>query len=221
MMSPSTKEFSMNKTLIYLFDPLCGWCYGATPTLAKLNELSDVNIELLPTGLFADEGAKSMNDEFATYAWSNDQRIAHMTGQNFTERYRELVLKNRQQRFDSGPATVALTAVALTTPTRELETLKAIQHARFVDGQDITQFKTLAAILRSLKLNATAMVESPNEDLLRATRTRIQRAQSLMQEFCARGVPTFIAAIETKRWMLNTSDVYSNPEALMNQLEVV
>lgn len=212
----------MNKTLIYLFDPLCGWCYGATATISKLHESPDVNVELLPTGLFADEGAKLMNDEFAAYAWSNDQRIAHLTGQNFTERYRELVLKNRQQRFDSGPATVALTAVALTAPTRELETLKAIQHARFVDGQDITQFQTLVTILTSLKLDtAAAMVESRDEDLLRATQDRIQRAHTLMQDFSARGVPTFIAAIGTKHWMLNTSDVYSNPEALMDQLTVV
>nr|WP_321269676.1 DsbA family protein [uncultured Tolumonas sp.] len=209
----------MNKTLIYLFDPLCGWCYGATATVSKLNAIPDVNVELLPTGLFADEGAKLMTDEFATYAWSNDQRIAHLTGQKFTERYRELVLKNRQQRFDSGPATIALTAVALTTPTRELETLKAIQHARFVDGQDITQFQTLATILTSLKLNAAAaMVESLDENLLKATRDRIQRAQVLMRDFSARGVPTFIAAVGTKRWLLNTSDVYSNPEALMEQL---
>lgn len=209
----------MNKTLIYLFDPLCGWCYGATPTVSKLNAIPDVNVELLPTGLFANEGAKLMNDEFAAYAWSNDQRIAHLTGQNFSERYRELVLKNRQQRFDSGPSTVALTAVALTAPTRELETLKAIQHARFVDGQDITQFETLATILTSLKLNAAAaMVESLDEDLLGATRDRTQRAQVLMRDFNARGVPTFIAAMGTKHWMLNTSDVYSNPETLMNQL---
>jgi len=209
----------MNKTLIYLFDPLCGWCYGATATVSKLNAIPDVNVELLPTGLFADEGSKLMTDEFATFAWSNDQRIAHLTGQNFTERYRELVLNNRQQRFDSGPATIALTAVALTTPTRELETLKAIQHARFVDGQDITQFETLVSLLTSLKLNAAAaMVESLDENLLKATRDRIQRAQVLMRDLSARGVPTFIAAMGTKHWLLNTSDVYSNPETLMNQL---
>ncbi|MCH5052383.1 hypothetical protein [Pectobacterium aquaticum] len=58
----------MNKTLIYLFDPLCGWCYGATATISKLHENPDVNVELLPTGLFADERAKLMTDEFAAYA---------------------------------------------------------------------------------------------------------------------------------------------------------
>ncbi|TIX61245.1 MAG: DsbA family protein, partial [Mesorhizobium sp.] len=41
-----------NATLTYLFDPLCGWCYGATPMLDRL-EKSGVVLELLPTGLFS------------------------------------------------------------------------------------------------------------------------------------------------------------------------
>ena len=40
----------------YLFDPLCGWCYGAGPALERLAQLDDVTLELMPTGLFAGEG---------------------------------------------------------------------------------------------------------------------------------------------------------------------
>lgn len=65
----------MNKTIIYLFDPFCGWCYGAMPALSALNNIDEIDIELLPTGLFAGESARVMNEEFAAYAWSNDQRI--------------------------------------------------------------------------------------------------------------------------------------------------
>src|SRR5271165_6341244 len=116
----------MDKTLHYLFDPLCGWCYGATPAVSELLEMPSVTIELLPTGLFSGEGARPMDDGFATFAWSNDQRIERLTGQRFTERYRQWVLGDRQQLFDSGPATVALTAVSLTAPANELEALKAV-----------------------------------------------------------------------------------------------
>lgn len=210
----------MNKTLRYLFDPLCGWCYGATPTLSALVEIPGVTVELVPTGLFSGEGARPMDNDFAVYAWSNDQRIARLTGQSFTERYREWVLGDRQQFFDSGPATVALTAVSLTAPARELEALKAIQQARFVDGRNITNLPTLVAILKSLGLEAAAaMVERPGADLLEANLARIQRAQALMNEFDARGVPTFIVDTGAKRWMLHASTVYSNPQALISQLK--
>lgn len=210
----------MKTTIHYLFDPLCGWCYGATPTLFNMVDNSDVTIELLPTGLFSGERSMSMDDDFAAYAWSNDQRIAHLTGQSFTERYREFVLGDRKQLFDSGPATVALTTVSLTAPERELEVLKAIQHARFVGGNDITKLYTLISILKTLGLNdAASMLENSNEGLLNAHRIRINRANTLMQEFSARGVPTFIASSETKRWLLHTNEIYSNPNALFSQMK--
>ncbi|WP_308365815.1 MULTISPECIES: DsbA family protein [unclassified Microbulbifer] len=210
----------MNTTLRYLFDPLCGWCYGATPALSAVEEVPGATIELLPTGLFSGEGARPMDDDFAAYAWSNDQRIAHLTGQSFTERYREEVLGDRRQFFDSGPTTVALTAVSLTAPARELEALKAIQRARFVDGKDITDLKLLASLLASLGLDeAAAMVEYPDADLLEANRIRINRAGTLLWELGARGVPVFVADTGKERRMLQSSAIYSNPRALIDQLK--
>lgn len=210
----------MDKTLHYLFDPLCGWCYGATPAVSELLEISAISIKLLPTGLFSGESARPMDDGFAAYAWSNDQRIERLTGQRFTEQYRQRVLGNHQRLFDSGPATVALSAVSLTDPSRELEALKAVQRARYVEGNDVTSLTTLAGLLDALDLKeAATMVAHPDADLLAANRARISRAQALMQEFGARGVPTLIAESGAKRWMVNPSAAYSNTHALISQLE--
>jgi len=210
----------MYKTLHYLFDPLCGWCYGATPAVSELLEIPSVTVELLPTGLFSGEGARPMDDGFATFAWSNDQRIERLTGQRFTERYRQWVLGDRQQLFDSGPATVALTAVSLTAPANELEALKAVQRARYVDGTDVTSVATLVGLLEELDLkDAAARLAHPDADLIGATRARIGRAEALMQESGARGVPTLIVESGAKRRVLDHTAAYSNPHALISQLE--
>lgn len=210
----------MNTTFHYLFDPLCGWCYGAAPVVSGLLEAPGIKVELLPTGMFSGEGARPIDDAFAGYAWSNDQRIERLTGQPFSEQYRHRVLGNRQQRFDSGPATLALTAVALTDAARELEALQAIQRARFVDGRDVTSAANLADLLRSLDLGeAAARVAHPDTALLGATRARMGRARALMREFGAGGVPTLIAETGTKRWVLDHAAAYSNPRALIVQLE--
>jgi putative protein-disulfide isomerase len=214
------KEAAMDKTLHYLFDPLCGWCYGATPTVSRLLESSGIGLQPLPTGLFSGAGARPMDDAFAAYAWSNDQRIERLTGQRFSERYRERILGNRQQLFDSGPATVALTAVALTDPARELEALKAIQQARYVDGSDVTSLAALADLLRAIGLEeAAARAAHPDADLLGASRARVGRGQALMREFGARGVPTLIVQSGAKRRVLDHAAAYSNPQALLRQLE--
>ncbi|WP_373819139.1 hypothetical protein [Glaesserella sp.] len=93
--------------IYYLFDPLCGWCYGASATLQKLNEIYPLT--LTPTGLFYQSGRK-MDADFARYAWGNDQRIEKLTGQPFSQAYLENVLQGEGD-FDSANSLLALTAV--------------------------------------------------------------------------------------------------------------
>jgi putative protein-disulfide isomerase len=160
-----------------------------------------------------------MNDEFAAYAWSNDQRIEQLTGQPFSQIYRRRVLGNRHHPFDSGAATLALTAVALRTPSQEFEALKAIQHARYVDGDDVTSHPKLTDLLNELGLQAAALLfERADAELLEAVHARTTRARVLMQELNARGVPTFIAESGSGRKLLDTRAVYANPQALVSQI---
>jgi len=210
----------MDKTLHYLYDPLCGWCYGAMPAMNTLLGVPGLRIELLPTGLFSGAGARPMDDEFAAFAWANDQTIEHSTGQPFSAAYRQGVLADRQTRFDSGPATLTLTAVASTAPTREYEVLKAIQHARYIYGRDITSPAVLAELLQSLNLDeAASLIKRPSEDLLDINHARITHARAWMQEFGARGVPTLIVQAGIRRSMLRSNALFSDPSALLSQIE--
>jgi putative protein-disulfide isomerase len=219
MPTSDTREKPLSRTLYYLFDPLCGWCYGASAAVAALAGSDALDLKLLPSGLFQDEGARSMDAAFAAYAWSNDQRIERQTGQPFSQRYREEVLDNRMQRFDSGPATLALTAVSLTAPDREVEALKAIQHARYVEGQDVTQQAVLCDVLHSLGLTEAAQrMQASDETLRAAARARIHEAQDLMRRLGAQGVPTFVLDSEVGPQLLHASAVHSDPQAFLGRL---
>ncbi len=172
----------MTTSLTYLFDPLCGWCYGASPAISSLAEIEGANLRLAPTGLFSGDGARPMDNAFATYAWDNDQRIARLTGQLFSERYREKVLSDRSRRFDSGPATLALTAVARTSPDREIEALNFFQGARFVDGRDVTSPSVLSDLLTALNMREAAeAITNPTRDLIESNLRRVESSRLLMQ----------------------------------------
>lgn len=203
----------MSKTLNYIFDPLCGWCYGAAAALSAVAK-GGVELRLLPSGMFSEAGARPMDDAFAAYAWSNDQRIERLTGQRFSERYRSGVLADRGQAFDSGPATLALTAVALTSPEYELEALEAIQKARYVEGLNITRANTLAEVLGGLGLSRAAerLIQS-DEEVLEASRARMGEARSMLQQVGGRGVPTFVLEQGGQNQLLQSSALYSNPQA--------
>lgn len=179
-----------NSEVTYLFDPLCGWCYGATPMLDRLSA-SGVRIELLPTGLFSGAGARPMDEGFAAHAWANDQRIERLTGQKFTQAYQLDVLGIRGTLLDSHAATLGVSAAGLEDTGRRLTALKAIQRARYVDGRDIVTVEGVAAVLAAAGLaDAAAMLKQPTETLLAAHRELVGRGRALFQRLHADGVPS-------------------------------
>ena len=52
--------------ITYLFDPLCGWCYGASAKLEQLAARPDIALQLVPTGLFSGVGGRPMDAEFCS-----------------------------------------------------------------------------------------------------------------------------------------------------------
>ncbi|WP_434623427.1 DsbA family protein [Azospirillum sp. B2RO_4] len=206
---------SRTRTVTYLFDPLCGWCYGASPAVASLSDVEDLVLEMVPTGLFSGAGARPLDEGFAGYAWASDQRIHALTGQIFSERYRTSVLGDRRQRLDSGPATLALTAVALTAPDREFAALAAIQSARYAGGRDITAAAVLADILAGLGLDtAAALVAEGAEELTVADAARVERGRQLMATYRANGVPTLLFDDGSHRRKLDSEILFSKPGRL-------
>lgn len=202
----------------YLFDPLCGWCYGAEPMLEQLRE-TGVAIELVPTGLFSGSGARPMDDNFAAHAWSNDQRIERLSGQIFSETYRSKVLGASNTLVDSGPSTLALTAVALSEPERELGTLKAIQHARYVEGLDITSLPSLIELLTKVGLGIPARrVAAPDAALVEANDARIARGRQMIAAYDAKGVPALVVSGRNGTRLLTSTALFGSIDNLVSHL---
>ena len=155
--------------ITYLFDPLCGWCYGASPAIGQLSELEGVTVELSPTGLFAGAAARRMDAGFADFAWQNDQRIARLTNQPFSEAYRDQVLGAAGTMFDSAPTTLAIVAVGLAEAgNSELAALKILQKARYEDGLNTSDLQTVAAILKEAGfVDAANRLRTQDDELLR------------------------------------------------------
>ena len=214
------EDSTMRTTVTYLFDPLCGWCYGASPVIQQLGQHKAFTLELAPSGLFAG-GGRTMDAAFADYAWSNDLRIGKLTGQRFTEAYRSKVLGRPGSCFDSAATTLALTAVSLTEPLRELDALKALQEARYVQGLDTCKVSVVETLLRDLGLTAAAdRLATPDAELLAANAARIQKAQRLMQTFGMQGVPALVVTDDTGSRLLRGDMLYGNFDTLLGQIGV-
>lgn len=206
--------------ITYLFDPLCGWCYGANAALEQLSRVAGATVHLAPTGLFAGEGARFMDQSFAAYAWQNDQRIARLTGQIFSETYRQQVLGATGVPLDSAPATLAIVAVGMQAPAEEMAALKALQHARYVDGRDNGDMGGVIGILADAGFTEAAdRLRAPDPELMAAYRARITSSRDDMALFGAKGVPALVVGKGDSRRLLPSSALFGGPEMLLAQLE--
>ncbi len=217
-MSPSPAKPTR---LAYLFDPLCGWCYGAAPNLARLRARPGVEMELVPTGLFAGSGARPMTREFADYAWANDRRISRLIGQLFSAAYHDQVLGSVGLPFDSGPATLALMAVRHTEPQREFEALWALQKARYQDGTDNTSLGGVQGILALNGFDAAASALSQAPHLIaELAQASIVRGRALMADVGAQGVPTLLVLEEGGATRIDASALISDLPYLLSLLDL-
>jgi putative protein-disulfide isomerase len=188
--------------------------------IQQLGQQANLQLELAPSGLFAG-GGRTMDATFADFAWSNDQRIAKLTGQRFTEDYRSKVLGHLGSAFDSAATTLALTAVSLTAPQRELEALKVLQEARYVQGLDTCNVPVVETLLRDLGLAAAAdRLTASDAALLAANVMRIQKARGLMQTFGAQGVPALVVSDDKGSRMLSGNALYGKFDSLLSQIFV-
>jgi putative protein-disulfide isomerase len=205
-------------TVIVVVDPLCGWCWGAAPALDRIVG-AGLPMRLVASGLFI--GDREVTAEFAGYAWSNDRRIAEMTGQPFTEVYREKVLGKLGSKFDSGPATLAFTAVQLREPGRDLAVLHALQAARWVDGRDVTDPEVIAEVLREEGIDEETVAAFLDEEqaIIDTLNERAGFARELMSHFGARGVPVLLKVTEAGAVRLDGRLLFEDIDQVVANIE--
>lgn len=202
--------------IYYLFDPLCGWCYGASATLQKLNKIYPLT--LTPTGLFYQSGRK-MDTDFACYAWSNDQRIEKLTGQPFSQAYLENVLQG-QGEFNSANSLLALTAAQQIAPEKELAVLAALQTARYVDGLDNADFAVIEQVLHKLNLSQAVPLLS-EESTQTALEQRLQFGQQLANHCGVQGVPQLIVEKDDRLHIVPSQLLYGDGKLLVDYVDAL
>ncbi|MCT4373134.1 hypothetical protein CLG85_023695, partial [Yangia mangrovi] len=150
--------------------------------------------------------------EFARYAWSNDQRIAQMTGVTFSDVYRRQVL-DAGGLFDSSLATLAITAAGAPGAPERRQALRALQAGRYVEGRSLTSVVAVSDMLVEAGLHEAAeLLQDMPDTLADRVRAETERAKSLMQGLGARGVPT-LARLRSGKVLSLPSTLLFDPDA--------
>ena len=115
-------------TLHYIFDPLCGWCYGAAPLIEAARKVNGLEIALHAGGLMTGSDRQPVTERLRRYVMEHDQRISALTGQPFGDAYLNGLLRDTGAVLDSEPPIGAILAADL-LGGRGLDMLERIQKA--------------------------------------------------------------------------------------------
>lgn len=177
---------------IYVADPMCSWCYGFGQTLDALlknpGAAAPMQMAVLLGGLrpyTTDPMAPGTADEIRGH-W---ERVAALTGLPFSHEPGS-ALRQPGFVYDTEPASRAVVAVRLHWPQHVWKMFRALQHAFYAEGRDVTRPEVLADVAGSIGIPrenfATAFASEATRE---ATRADFEQAQA----WGIRGFPALIA----------------------------
>ena len=176
-------------TLHYLYDPLCGWCYGAAPLVKAAREI--LNVTPHGGGMMTGARRQNVTPQLREFVKPHDARIAQLSGQRFGAAYLDGLLCDTRAVFDSEPPTAAMLA-AEAMAGRGLDMLAQLQIAHYVEGRRIADRDILIEMADTLRLDAAAFAETLDQQLGDAVQTHIHETRALMAQVGAQGFPSFV-----------------------------
>lgn len=200
-------------TLHYLYDPLCGWCYGAKPLVQAAQAVLPVIAH--GGGMMTGANRQQVSPQLRNYVMPHDRRIAEYSGQPFGEAYFDGLLRDHSAVFDSAPPTAAVLA-AEQLGGHGLELLGRLQTAHYVEGRRIADEAVLLELAQSIGLPAQAFLAA-----FRAADVsgHIEASRTLLAQLGGQGFPTFALERDGQFTLIDIGPWLGKPEAFARWLK--
>ena len=121
--------------VVYVYDALCGWCYGFSPVIEKLhqNYSGALAFEVVSGGMVMGEGVGPIS-EMATYIKSAYPTVEKTTGVKFGKAFTHGMLENGTSVLSSEKPAMALSWVKNQRPDLAVAFAAALQKMIYFDG---------------------------------------------------------------------------------------
>jgi putative protein-disulfide isomerase len=194
-------------TLHYIYDPLCGWCYGFSPLIHTARSVRGLTIRMHGGGMLAGHARQLVTAGLREFIMTHVPRVTAMTKARFGEAYTEGLLRDPTAMLDSEPATAAVLA-AEGIAGRGLDMLKRIQTAHYLDGARVVERKELIGLGADIGLDGAAFEAEFARMLGTIVQSHIEESRRLLTRVGGQGFPTFawekngrFEIVEMSRWL--------------------
>lgn len=200
--------------LLYVYDPLCGWCYGFGPVVEKVekNFNAAVELEIISGGMVMGDRVAPIGN-MSEYILESIPRLQRMTGIEFGQPYIEL-LKEGSYVTSSEKPSVALCVYKSFTADRAIEYGHAIQTSFYKEGKDLNQDMLYADLAKDFGIDHGTFLSRMQDSLyINQAHAAFKRAADLG----ITGFPTLL--IKKDNAYTKLSEGYATYESIEKKLQ--
>lgn len=150
-------------SIIYVYDALCGWCYGFSPVFKQVFEKyqSKFDFEVISGGMVLGERQGPIG-EVAAYIKSAYKSVEDTTGVKFGENFVNVVLEEGKLYFSSEKPSIALSVFKNYHPQKSILFAHDLQSAIYHDGIDLSKDESYAALADKHQINPQEFIKKLN-----------------------------------------------------------
>lgn len=173
--------------IIYIYDALCGWCYGFSPVITQFHEKykDEVEIEVLSGGMITGKRIGPIGEVAPYIRWAYKD-VEKATGVTFGSHFLNSTLALGEAIFTSIPPAIALSVFkSMSSSGSSLSFVSEIQKAIYYKGIEPKDYKAYGKIAASFGLDASFFILKMNNSLYQT------RAEEDFKKVVALGVSGF------------------------------
>lgn len=206
--------FKNKPTIYYLYDALCGWCYGFSPVINQLYEeyTAEINFQVLSGGLVTGSRVGPIG-VVAAYIKDAYKNVEETSGVKFGQTFLEEVLEPGTEQFTSIPPALAMALFRNQLPEEQLRFATRIQKAIYFEGLPPSEWTTYGKLAEEFGLNGDEFAEKMQHPKLEEL---IHAEFQIPQQWGINGFPALVYQDEHGASLL--SHGYQNLEKVKQSL---
>lgn len=199
--------------LVYVYDALCGWCYGFGSVAEKIekNYNGTADIEIISGGMIMGDRIAPVG-EMADYILEAIPRLQKTTGATFGEPYINLLKEGTYVTSSEKPA-VALCVYKSFKTDRTIEFAHSMQKMFFVEAKDLNKDSVYAELAATFDIDRSQFLNRmQDQTYLKQAQAEFKRAADLG----VTGFPTLL--LKQDATYVTITEGYSSYESIEKQL---
>ena len=151
--------------IIYVYDALCGWCYGFSPVMTQFEAKykDSLSFEVLSGGMITGGRIGPIGKVAPYISWAYKE-VEQATGVRFGDKFLNHTLKDGKAIFTSVPPAVALSVFKHLQPEKAVQFASELQKAVYFDGIEPENLSAYGQIAAKFGINADDFVSKMQED---------------------------------------------------------